>query len=227
LLTLFLISFCSILATGQDHYIFKGGAAVPLGDYGAKENDNSGYANGGFNFAFENKTFLNENFSLGFYISYVQNGLDTDQLADNSFGNNPAVVSASIDADPYKALLVMVGPQYTISVGNYGGLSLKGGIGAFTSFLGPLQLNAVVRDPLTGATAAVRESFALQGKLAFSFYVGADFHYFLSDTFGLVGYLDYSLANPNFEVESVSGLDAEISQQMQFLNVGAGIVLRR
>jgi hypothetical protein len=226
LFTIWAICFSSILFA-QDHYIFKGGSAVPLGDYGAKKIGSGGYANTGFNVAFENKTFITDNLSVGFYISYIENGLDTDQMVEDNFSDNPNILSANLTSGPYKALLVMVGPQYTLPVGQDGGFSLKGGIGAFTSFLGPLSLDAIVRDPMSGATTAVIEQFALQGNLSFSFYVGADFHYFLTDTFGLVAYFDYSLANPNFDLETLSGFKTQVSQQMQFINLGAGIVLKR
>ena len=211
----------------QDHYHFRGGAAVPLGKYGAKELNEGGYANTGYNFTFENKTFLNDNLSVGFYISYIQNSIDTDQLNTDSFAGNPFILSSTIEADPYKSLLVMVGPQYTFPIGYDAGFSIKGGIGAFTSFYGPLSLNAIVRDPNTGASAPVVEKFSVQGNLAFSFYLGADFHYFLTDSFGLTAFVDYSLANPNFEIESISGLSSESNQQIQFLNIGAGIVFKR
>ena len=119
----------------------------------------------------------------------------------------------------------MLGPQYTFKLGYDAGLSFKGGLGAFGSFVGPLNLDAEID---TGNGISVfNERFALQGKLAFSFYVGTDFHYFLSDSFGLTAYADYSVANPNFEVESESGLNAQLTQQIQFINIGAGIVIKR
>jgi len=199
--------------------------SFPIGDYGATDLENGGFAEPGWGFLLENKfTFpaWPEGLNIGFHFSYQENKTD-EQSIGNAFSEAlEGTFDVRVSAGSFRPLVATVGPFYEWKLNQKFSIDFKSGAGIMFSGIDPINLN-IYNDQ---SELVLRERVEYQTKPDFSFMLGVNFGYQLSDYWAVNLFADYAYANESFNSSLISGSGTSSEQKISFINTGLSLSLK-
>ncbi|HEY0271621.1 MAG TPA: outer membrane beta-barrel protein [Chitinophaga sp.] len=189
-------------AAGAQSYIgLTGGVNFPLGSFGKGDynDDKSGYANTGFNIGITGVYyFKHSHFGIGGVASLARYGFKGAQSLADGYKEAFDIDSSTVYVKGHhQSFNILVGPYYNFAFGSKLGLDIHvlGGVvnatlPGFEVFIEDQEGNNFAQEK------AKKSAFGLQG--------GAALHYYISKHFNVFVGVDYTYANPSFDIDNVN-----------------------
>jgi len=194
----------------------------PVGNYASTSPQEGSFARPGWGIMFENEAHFKswpKFFSLGFHLSYQQNALDNQSMAQ-AFSralNRTAIVSEG----KYRPLLMTLGPFFDIPLSPKIDIGLKTGIGFALTNIDSFTLSVL---DASGGSAHIYD-LDFKSAPSFTFLLGLNAEYKVTRIFNVTLFIDFSGARN--QVESFVGTTARVQSQydLQFVNTGLGVAV--
>ena len=192
--------------------------SIPLGDFAAKDIDNGGFASTGYGFYFETITRRDnwpDGLNASFQFSYQVNNLDGPSVAKAFTMELGSSLRAAISNTKYRPLTATLGPTYRFNLSDRFHINFKGGLGMMLSNIDPLTIT--VFDDQQNIVA--EEEFIFESRPVFTYLVGLNLDYDISEFIGVVLFLNHSGATEKFT--SRNNINTE--QSILYLNSGVAL----
>lgn len=203
------------------------GPSLPVGQYGNERLDEGGYAQVGVAAEINAFWFVSERFGVQTAISIQGHDIDRRDLTRDF---SQALFASSVDllAGNYNTALFMIGPFYRFYPHDTDRFAwtFKGGVGLLTSRVDDLSVNVVSQTPQ--GPVNYTSNGAAESKGNFTYFLGSDMMYFLNEkrSWGVRFGILFTHARPNFGLVLPDEVSPEMTQNVSFVNVNAGISLR-
>jgi hypothetical protein len=226
LLFLIVIGYC-YAASAQLEIHAAIGPSMPVGQYGNERLDEGGYAQVGVAAEINGFWFASERFGVQAAISFQGHDIDRRDLT-RDFSQELFASSIDLLAGNYNTALAMIGPFYRFYPHDTDRFAwtFKGGVGMLFSRVDDLSVNVVSQTsqgPVNYTSGGQAES-----KGNFTYFLGSDMQYFLNPkrSWGIRFGIMFTHAKPNFGLVLPEEVAPEMTQNVSFVNVNAGISLR-
>ncbi|NVK27329.1 MAG: hypothetical protein HWE14_04750 [Flavobacteriia bacterium] len=209
----------SSTAFAQSTLSFGGIYSTPMGEFGRSNIRDGGYAQPGFGFQFEAQMqvpALIDEIRIGIYYSYQNNPIDIDALNtgfNEALGGN---ATAYLQGGGFRPVRVMIGPSYRVELSDAFSTTFKTGIGMLMANMDPINIKAYNNnnDPIFS------DALYFQSDVSFSYLVGFDVDYKLSNYWSVGLFADFSSAQETLYAAFDVGNAVNSEQYVAFLNSG-------
>jgi hypothetical protein len=180
----------SVTSYAQKNLTLSGGGNFPMGDFHStdRSNPNAGFAKTGGTFELTYGQMLYKKIGVIATFRGQLNGLDAKALA--------TIFNIPLSADPYKSLMVLVGPFVEFELNEKLALDVKLQGGVISTSFPEYKLK-----DLSGGSADVNASAATTSGLSF----GVILRRKLTERFGVNLTIDYLIAEQTFDAQETSG----------------------
>ena len=217
--------FLTHIAQAQSMYNIGFYRSFPVGDYGAQNIENGGFAKGGWGFLLENKfTFPSwpQGLHVGFHFSYQENEIDEQAIGSAFSEALEGTFDVRVSAGSFRPLVATAGPFYEWQLNEKFSIDFKSGAGIMFTGIDPVNLNIYDNQ----GELILRESVEYQTKPDFSFMLGVNFGYQFSEYWGVSLFADYAYSNESFKSSFINASGAESEQKISFINTGLSVSLK-
>ena len=110
ILILCLVAGQLLFSQGKQSWItLKGGASIPIGNYGGTNLDNSCFTQTGINIGFEGAWAILKNLGIGGQFGYNLHTVNVSTLGWEKVKADPFLEDLYIRSDPYRSITAMIG----------------------------------------------------------------------------------------------------------------------
>ncbi|KAB2810158.1 hypothetical protein [Phaeocystidibacter luteus] len=211
--------FFSSTSFAQSTLSFGGIYSTPMGEFGRSDIREGGFAQPGFGFQFEAQMqvpALIDEIRIGIYYSYQNNPIDIDAL-NNGF--NEALqgnATAYLQGGGFRPVRVMIGPSYRAELSESFSATFKTGIGMLVANMNPINIQAYDSNN----DLIFSDALYFQSDVSFSYLVGFDVDYKLSNYWSVGLFADFSSAKETLYAAFDPGNSINGEQYVAFLNSG-------
>lgn len=228
---LLLVVFFAPIASAQDrgYFALGGGCGFPVGDYASTDgtNSNAGFATQGFSYHISMEIKIGEYFCLGVLARHFNNGFDGDAYSSaiSKLSNVSNVVAVN---QPWKANMLLGGPQWCIPLDKGVNLEIKGlmGIINLTNPAIEITVSQYQYPPVNTVVANIANS----SNIAFGGLLGLGFRFDITPYTCLNFNADYFLSNVDMQASATTsnGNSATLKgmQPVRTINIGLGFGFR-
>jgi len=219
-----MILLCHI-SEAQSKYNIGFYRSFPIGEFGATDIEEGGFAEPGWGFLLEDKfTFSSwpEGLNVGFHFSYQENKADGQAIGQAFSEALEGQFDVRVSAGSFRPLVATLGPFYEWKLNQKFSIDFKSGAGIMFTGIDPINLN-IYNDQ---NELILKERVEYQTKPDFSFMLGVNFGYQLSDFWAVNLFADYAYSNESFNSSLVSGSSSSSDQKISFINTGLSLSLR-
>ena len=206
----------------QGKYAIGTFVSWPVGNFGSTAVGDGSFAQPGWGIVFEDEARFKswpDIFSLGLHISYQQNAMDHNAMAQafSARLNLPAEVSEA----KYRPLLITLGPFFDIPITPKIDIGIKTGIGFALTNIDSFELT-VYPSP---NEAPVQYGVDFKSSPSFTYLLGINGELKVSRVIGLTAFVDFSSARSKLESFVANVGRTQSHYDLSFVNTGLGIAV--